>query len=87
MDMWVVLRSSISVVIDESESSASSTSELCLESENVNAFFLGLEHLGELLFDLNLGYVWQVVVDELDGLACLIMLSLPSVYDEVVGSS
>ena len=64
--LGVVLLSSVGIIVDASESGGSATTELGVESENGDVLWLGVEHLGELLLDNNLGDGSLIRVDQLN---------------------
>ena len=64
--LGVVLLSGVSVIVDASKSGRSASTELRVESEDGDQLWLGVEHLGELLLDNNLGDGSLIRVDQLN---------------------
>lgn len=63
--MWLELLQCLRRIVDQGESSCLSTTELCLETENVDLVLVGLVHLGELSTELILGDVGSVWVENI----------------------
>lgn len=52
-------------IVDESETSCLSTTELCLKTEDINLVLVGLVELGELASEIVLGDVGSVWVEDI----------------------
>lgn len=62
--MWLELLQGLGRIVDEREASCLSTTELCLETENVDLVLVGLVHLGELATEFIFGDVGAVWVED-----------------------
>merc|ERR1711957_801920 len=64
--LGVVSLLGVEVIVDEGHSAGSATTELGVEADDGDGFFLGLEHSGKLGLNLSLGNVGELGVDHFD---------------------
>lgn len=62
----VILFQEVNVVVNQGKSTASATSELCLETVDCDALLFGLELFSKLLLELSLGNTAQLGMNDLN---------------------
>ena len=81
--LGVVSLLGVEVIVDEGHSAGSATTELGVEADDGDGFFLGLEHSGKLGLNLSLGNVGELGVDHFDTLIIQKRLDRGSSYDRI----